>query len=123
MKRGWIVLALAVAVCGLAGCERSESVAYDPELDGVQPHPNLSPDMSILENQKKLHEAFIASGGAAPKPAPVATAPAPPAPAPAEGETPAAPAPPAPGPEATPAPAPPPVEPPPGEPAPPPPPS
>jgi hypothetical protein len=99
MKLAAVMVALGVvAAMGLAGCNEEKAAMYDPEVDGVLPHPDMTPEASILDNQKKLYEAWVAAGGGmkAPASAPAAapaTAPATPAPGP---EAPAAPAPAAP---------------------------
>jgi hypothetical protein len=109
MKRGWLVMVLGVAACGLAGCDEKQRMAYyDPEIDGVLPHPDRGIELTILENQQRLYQAFLAAGGSAPKAAPAAPGAPGAAPAAAPGATPgAAPgaAPATPGPEAPAAPA------------------
>jgi len=101
MKRVWLAMAIGVAAAGLCACDRDVSTVYDPQVDGVLPHPNKAPDTSILDNQKKDYDNVMALAGVGKT---VTSAPAPAsAPAPG-GETPAAPA--TPAPEAEPAPAP-----------------
>jgi hypothetical protein len=92
MKRA-LIATLLLSSAALAGCENSNSTAYDPQYDGITTIARPNPDMSILENQKTLYATLSAAHpGAAPVPTPAA-APA----APAPGGAPASPPPPPPG--------------------------
>jgi hypothetical protein len=93
MKRV-VVATLLVSAAALAGCEHSTSAVYDPTYDGVTSLEKPHPDLTILEDQKKLYEKLAAAspGGAKPATAPGNNA-APAAPAGAPG----APPPPPPG--------------------------
>jgi hypothetical protein len=92
MKRA-LIATILLSSAALAGCENSTSTAYDPQYDGITTIAKPNPDMSIMDDQKKLYAALSAAHpGATPTPAPAAT---PVAPAP--GGAPASPPPPPPG--------------------------
>jgi len=73
MKRALIVTVI-LAAC-MTGCEKNNTTAYDPQYDGITPITKSSPDMSILEDQRKLYDKLATSGTAAPPAATPATTP------------------------------------------------
>jgi hypothetical protein len=104
--------ALLFSAALLPGCDAGQDtvVTYNPRLDGITPPTAVTPDLSLLEDQKHRYEAesknvkpgsaanSAATPGAAPASAPGAPAAGGPEPA-ATGDqpaTPAAPSPPAP---------------------------
>ena len=71
MKRV-VILTFATGACALlAGCNDASSSQknYDPQLDGLSPPMVRNPDLTILEDQRKLYDK-IASESPAPAPAP-----------------------------------------------------
>jgi hypothetical protein len=74
MKRA-LIATVILAAC-MIGCERNNTTAYDPQYDGITPITKSSPDMSILEDQRKLYDKLATSAAAAPPAAVPATPPA-----------------------------------------------
>ncbi len=75
MKRASLsLLPVALLVSCLAGCDNgsdSTLISYDPRLDGVTLAPQVTPDLSILENQKDRYDReHKLTGNVAPTPAP-----------------------------------------------------
>ncbi|HVX86283.1 MAG TPA: hypothetical protein VH253_15980 [Phycisphaerae bacterium] len=102
MKRAvaCVLVPAAVLVAGMmAGCGPSESdtITYDPHLDGVAPPPAATPNLDILKNQVEIYNtqsAGLKSAAPAPSQAPASAPAATPATAPAGTPPPASPAPP-----------------------------
>jgi hypothetical protein len=78
-----LIVAGALLASAMAGCERDDVASLpNPQVDGVYPHQSTGPDMSIMEDQKALHDRMMESAGTAAKSAgttasaPAATMPA-----------------------------------------------
>jgi hypothetical protein len=78
MKRAGLFSTLILAgVCSM-GCEHHAAITqYNPQLDSVLPtYYNAIPNMTILDDQRKIHDAMVAAhpgaAPAAPAGAPVA---------------------------------------------------